>query len=48
MEFQKIIEFYATILHYACRSGNIDLVKYLISLNKIDMQAKTIVYLFFF
>lgn len=35
------------ILHLACKSENIELVKYIISLNKIDIRAKTIfIYLF--
>ena len=33
---------YETLLHQACKSGNIEIVKYLISLNKIDINAKTI------
>ena len=31
-----------TILHLACESGNIELVKYIISLNKIDITSKNI------
>ena len=31
-----------TILHSLCESGNIDLVKYIISLNKFDINVKTI------
>ncbi|KAK8883823.1 hypothetical protein M9Y10_042922 [Tritrichomonas musculus] len=30
------------ILHLACKAGNIELVKYLISLNKIDLASKSI------
>ena len=30
------------LLHIACETGNIELVKYLISLNKIDITSKTI------
>lgn len=29
-------------MHLACRSGNTDLVKYLISLKEIDINAKTV------
>ena len=35
----KFISFNETILFPACESGNIDLVKYLISLNKININA---------
>lgn len=31
-----------TILHYACESGNIDIVKYIISLDVIDIKSQTI------
>lgn len=34
--------FYETLLHSAARSGNLDLVKYLISLKEIDVAAKNI------
>lgn len=34
----NIIIVYCTILFYACESGNLELVKYLISLNKIDLK----------
>lgn len=32
--------FYGTVLHSACETGNLELVKDLISLNKIDIQSK--------
>lgn len=36
-----------TIFHNACRSGNIELVKYLMSLNKFEIEAKNIyIYLY--
>ncbi|KAK8894676.1 hypothetical protein M9Y10_023113 [Tritrichomonas musculus] len=35
------------ILHLACKSGNIELVKYIISLNKIDIKAKNIFFCYF-
>ncbi|KAK8843074.1 hypothetical protein M9Y10_025265 [Tritrichomonas musculus] len=35
------------ILHLACKSGDIDLVKYLISLDKIDINTKTIFFIIF-
>lgn len=38
----KIIMIYNTLLHLACRSGNIELVKYIISLNKIDITSSNI------
>ena len=38
--------FYETILHLACRSGSLELVEYIISLRKIDVQSKTILILF--
>lgn len=37
---------YRTLLHNACHSGNIDLVKYLISLNQIDLNSKDVFLLF--
>lgn len=37
-----------TLLHFACNSGNIDLVKYLISLNQIDIKSTTVFSLIFF
>lgn len=46
MEF-IIFKIYFTILHSACKSGNINLVKYLLSLNKIDSKSVTILFLFF-
>lgn len=42
MEFQKKVNIYYTILHLACKSGNCDLVKYLILLDIIDITSKTI------
>lgn len=45
MEF-KNKNIYYTILHIACEIGNIDLVKYIISLNRIDIDSK-IILLFF-
>ena len=38
MEF-KIIIFNLTYLHYACLSDNVDVVKYLLSLNEIPLNA---------
>lgn len=40
MKFLRKKLFYETILHLACKSGNYDLVKYLISLKDIDVNAK--------
>lgn len=31
-----------TILHSACLSGNLELVKYIISMNKIDIKSQTV------
>lgn len=45
MEF-LIKNIFQTILHYACELGNIDLVKYLISLDKIDITSKDILYIY--
>ena len=42
MEFQKKNFFYRTLLQSACKSGNIDLVKYILSFNKIDITTKNI------
>ena len=42
MEFLKITFIYESILHKACQSGNIDLLKYLISLKEIDINVKNI------
>lgn len=36
MEFFFILV-YESVLYYACQSGNLDLVKYLISLNKVEI-----------
>lgn len=33
---------YKNILHYACESGNLELVKYLVSLNELDINDQTI------
>lgn len=48
MEFLKFIIIYNTIIHLASRTGNIDLVKYIISLNKIDITSKNIFFTQFF
>ena len=47
MNVYKILKykFYETILHYACKSGNYELVKYLISHDKIDISCVNILYL---
>lgn len=37
-----INKIYRTIIHNACKSGNINLVIYLIKLNKLDLQKLTI------
>lgn len=36
------ISFFSTLLHYATKSGNIDLVKYIISFDEIYIGSKTI------
>lgn len=41
MEFKKFI-IYESILYKACENGNIELVKYIISLKKIDVNQKNI------
>lgn len=47
MELKKIL-FNKTILYPACESGNIELVKYLISMDKIDVTAESIFFNLFF
>ena len=42
MEFLRII--YETILHMACKSGNTQIVKCIISLNHIDINSQTILF----
>lgn len=44
----QIIYFYSNILHYACLSGLLEFVKYIISLKKIDINAKDITTFIFF
>lgn len=39
MMFIIVVVFNQTALHLACKSGNIDLVIFLISLDKIDINA---------
>lgn len=34
---------YNTLLHYACKSGNFELVKYLLSLNKFNIETENII-----
>lgn len=41
MEFQKI-NIYETLLHKACELGNIEYVKYITSLNEIDINDTNI------
>lgn len=38
------MQFHENILHAACKTGNIDLVKYIISFNAIDITSKDIFY----
>lgn len=40
----KIYEIFETVLHIACESRNFDLVQYLISLNKIDLNTRNKVF----
>ena len=35
-----------TSLHYGCKSGNVELVKYIISLDKFDTNLKDILFYF--
>lgn len=46
MEFQKKY-LNETILYPACKSGEIELVEYLISMNKIDIDSKSIFFFIF-
>ena len=48
MEFQLFEKFYETLLHLAYESKDIDIIKYLISLNKIDVRFENILKLIFF
>lgn len=41
MEF-KIKIIFCTTLHCACDSNNFEIIKYLISLNRVDLNAKNI------
>lgn len=47
MEFQKNF-IYETILHESCAFGNLDLFKYLVSLERFDIKQKDIFLLLFF
>lgn len=38
----KISNFYLTILHYACLSGDLNIVKFIIELNIIDINSEDI------
>lgn len=46
MKFQKH-NIYETLLHEACKSGIVELIKYLVSLNKFDIKAKILVSQYF-
>lgn len=46
MEYQ-IILFNKTILHFACDTGNILLVKYIMSLGVVDIKAKSVSIIYF-
>lgn len=47
MEFLFSIVF-ETILHFACRSDNLELVEYIVSLNEIEVDAKDVFLAFVF
>lgn len=47
MEFQKNF-IYETILHESCAFGNLDLFKYLVSLERFDIKQKDIFFITFF
>lgn len=47
MEYQ-IILLNKTILHFACDTGNILLVKYIISLDAVDIKAKSVSIIFIY
>lgn len=40
MEFHKLKIIYYSLLYFACLYGDMDLVKYFISLNKFDLTEK--------
>lgn len=44
----SFIYIYETLLHKACKSENVELVKYIISLNKFDINSKIVFFLFLF
>ena len=46
MEFLNQFFSYFNILQYVCESGNLELFKYLLSLNKIDITSKCILIYF--
>lgn len=46
--FKKIFIINETILYSACDSGNIELVKYILSLNEINIKSKDIFFDYFF
>lgn len=46
MKLQKH-NIYETLLHKACKSGIVELIKYLVSLNKFDIKAKILVFQYF-
>lgn len=45
--FNNVLKFYIiyhNILYYACYTNDLELVKYLVSLNKIDINVKGVLY----
>lgn len=47
MEF-LLSNVFETILHFACRSDNLELVEYIVSLNEIEVDAKDVFLAFVF
>lgn len=45
MVFKSLYIFYETCLTYAIKSGKLDVVKYLISLEQVDIQRRFNVFL---
>lgn len=45
---KKIKYFNETMLHIACQSGNVDLVKYIVTSKLCDLISKDVLFYYFF